>query len=609
MRTLPKTGLLLAAGALFLFSGLPLYGHIADEIGVKTVIVLDREEISLSFDIYSGVLFSTSFLKILDPDKNKIFEEAHIRDFSDFFLESLKLKVNGEIKKPDFAAFSASEWDYFAAGVSTIVLEYRLSGALPDETAELGYDFSFYPNTAAYSLHIKNKAPEDLAILKESRNEWLQDRVELSYTQDPRLVAARNEELAATAAAREKAAASAPERSAAGSRDTEDSKNFGDFIRNSFERLGILNFIRGKAADGGIWAFLGSSREAALVLALVLAAAAGFLHAFTPGHGKALVGAFLIANQGKAVHALLLGIVITAAHTVSIYGFGLLASLAARLFLPGDFIPFLTGGCGLFIMLLGLWTFFRRLLGIELDHAHLLPNLQILKKETVNILIDGQAAEAHEALLIAQDDEIFRTSLKAAGAEDFNFCSPGCAAHGRMPRAIRERQHAEFFKIAVKTGAVDAVVTRSDKTIRYMGKTRDKTWVERCDALKPRELLFRALGNFSSRGEITMPKEGFSWGRVISLGISGGIVPCPDALAVLLVAIAAGKTALGMGIILFFSLGLAFALILVGMIIVFTKGLLARQGKLGFAARCVPYISSLVITLLGLLMFRGSLRI
>jgi sulfite exporter TauE/SafE len=179
-----------------------------------------------------------------------------------------------------------------------------------------------------------------------------------------------------------------------------------------------------------------------------------------------------------------------------------------------------------------------------------------------------------------------------------------------MPPVIRERQHAEFFKLAVKTGAVDAVVTSSDRIIKHMGRFRDRTWVEKYDtaAARPRELLFRAVRNYTSRGEITMPKDKLSWGRVVSLGISGGIIPCPDALAVLLAAIAAGRIALGMGLILFFSLGLAFALVMVGMIIVSTKRLLTGRKGMSRIINYLPYISSIFIALLGILMVMGNIK-
>jgi ABC-type nickel/cobalt efflux system permease component RcnA len=474
---------------------------------------------------------------------------------------------------------------------------------------DLRYKFSFYSNVAVYSLSIKNNIPGKLAILGEKRNEYLQNIVELEYTGDPELIAAlRPENKVPVSPLPAIAAIPAPRFLPAAPAKTA----LGDLLRNGFEAFGIMGFLRGDQA--AVPAALPAAVPAASALPVsvffILAVLVGFLHAFTPGHGKALVGAFLIANQGTAFHAFCLGLVITLTHTASIYGFGLLASTAAQFFLPGEFIPVLSLLSGVFIAGLGIRLFVKRLLGTELDHAHLLPNLQLLNRETVNILIDGAAAEANEAILIAAWDEGLQESLKAAGAENFNLCSPGCSAHTRLPPLIRERQHAEFFKMAIKTGAVDAVVTASSRTIKHLGRLRHRTWVEKYDAAssRPRELLFRAIRNYSSRGEVTMPENKLSWGRVISLGVSGGIVPCPDALAVLLVAIAVGKIALGMGIILLFSMGLAFALIIVGMIIVATKRLLTGQKQLSLVIACFPYISSLFITLLGVLMVTGVVK-
>jgi ABC-type nickel/cobalt efflux system permease component RcnA len=594
MARIPPGGIFCPLPLILLCTG-PLHGHIADEIAVKTTVELRGEDIGFSFDISSGVLFSTAFLKILDPDKSKTFEEAHIRDFSDFFLKSVTIQFQGETKTPVLKDFTASDWDFFAAGISTIILDYTLpSGEDPASVQDLRYEFSFYPNAAVYSLNVKNQVPGELAVLEERRNEYLQDILELRYTGDPQEVAAALARAEARAAERAALAAPKPPSAGEGGRAR---ASLGDLLRNGFEIFGILRFFRDPDSP-----FLG--------LLLFLAVVVGFLHAFTPGHGKALVGAFLIANQGTPLHALFLGVVITVTHTVSIYAFGLLASTAAQFFLPGEFVPVLSILCGIFITGIGVRAFVKRLLGTGADHAHLIPNLRLLEPDRVNILIDGAAAEANEALLIASDDEVLQETLKAAGAEDFNLCSPGCSTHTMIPRALRERQNSEFFKLAIKTGAVDAVVTVSDKTVKHIGKLRERTWVQTSGpaAERPRELLFRAIGNYTRRGEIVVPEERLSWGRVVSLGITGGIIPCPDALAVLLAAVAAGKTALGMGIIFLFSLGLAFALILVGMVIVFTRRILGGQRRLGFIVGYLPYISSLFITGVGVLMIVTMLR-
>jgi nickel/cobalt exporter len=57
-----------------------------------------------------------------------------------------------------------------------------------------------------------------------------------------------------------------------------------------------------------------------------------------------------------------------------------------------------------------------------------------------------------------------------------------------------------------------------------------------------------------------------SWALLVGLGVAGGILPDPAALAVLLAAIGSGRLVLGLFTVLVFSLGFASVLIVVGMI-------------------------------------------
>ncbi len=61
------------------------------------------------------------------------------------------------------------------------------------------------------------------------------------------------------------------------------------------------------------------------LFALLLAFALGAGHALAPGHGKALVGAWLLGSQGRPRDALTLGAAITVTHTASVFAVGLFA--------------------------------------------------------------------------------------------------------------------------------------------------------------------------------------------------------------------------------------------------------------------------------------------
>jgi len=101
-----------------------------------------------------------------------------------------------------------------------------------------------------------------------------------------------------------------------------------------------------------------------------------------------------------------------------------------------------------------------------------------------------------------------------------------------------------------------------------------------------------------------------TWRSLLALGISGGLLPCPSALVVMLGAIALNRVALGLLLIVVFSLGLAATLTTIGILMVRAKGLLARAstgnrllGRIPVNQRAIevlPAISALFILLAGI---------
>jgi len=88
-------------------------------------------------------------------------------------------------------------------------------------------------------------------------------------------------------------------------------------------------------------------------------------------------------------------------------------------------------------------------------------------------------------------------------------------------------------------------------------------------------------------------------GHLLSLGISGGLVPCPEAMVVLLMAVSLHKLALGLVILTAFSLGLAAVLILIGVAMILSGGWFGRAAGNGPLLRALPVGSAAVVTLLG----------
>jgi nickel/cobalt exporter len=104
-------------------------------------------------------------------------------------------------------------------------------------------------------------------------------------------------------------------------------------------------------------------------------------------------------------------------------------------------------------------------------------------------------------------------------------------------------------------------------------------------------------------------RAGF-WG-VTLLGVSGGMVPCLDAIVMLLWAISAGLLWLALPLLLAFSAGLAAVLIALGIAVVSAKGLAeARLGRGRFRRvfRALPVFSAVVVIGMGLWLCRESLN-
>jgi ABC-type nickel/cobalt efflux system permease component RcnA len=86
---------------------------------------------------------------------------------------------------------------------------------------------------------------------------------------------------------------------------------------------------------------------------------------------------------------------------------------------------------------------------------------------------------------------------------------------------------------------------------------------------------------------------------LIALGVSGGIVPCPSALIVMLGAVALGRTAFGLVLVVAFSIGLAAILVLIGLLMLYARRLVERLSWAPAALGTMPLISPVLVAAIG----------
>ena len=86
-----------------------------------------------------------------------------------------------------------------------------------------------------------------------------------------------------------------------------------------------------------------------LLLLLLAAFGWGALHALSPGHGKAMVAAYLVGTRGRARHAVALGATVTVTHTIGVFALGVVTLALSQYVLAEDLYPWLTLVSGLMV--------------------------------------------------------------------------------------------------------------------------------------------------------------------------------------------------------------------------------------------------------------------
>ena len=121
----------------------------------------------------------------------------------------------------------------------------------------------------------------------------------------------------------------------------------------------LPSLVKGELTPQGIWL--------ALVLALVLGAA----HAFAPGHGKALVAAYLLGERRTYRHALMLGGIVTVTHTITVFVLGGVALMLSEVLPPERLLPWMELASGLLVLGVGVQLVRSRVFKAHgPDHGH-----------------------------------------------------------------------------------------------------------------------------------------------------------------------------------------------------------------------------------------------
>ena len=122
--------------------------------------------------------------------------------------------------------------------------------------------------------------------------------------------------------------------------------------------------IETAAGSSGFADILDDSNKLLIVL-LLAAFGWGAIHALSPGHGKAMVAAYLVGTRGRPRDAVALGAIVTATHTAGVFALGLITLALSQYVLPEHLYPYLNLLSGVLVVGVG-----ASVLRKQLKHRH-----------------------------------------------------------------------------------------------------------------------------------------------------------------------------------------------------------------------------------------------
>jgi ABC-type nickel/cobalt efflux system permease component RcnA len=300
-----------------------------------------------------------------------------------------------------------------------------------------------------------------------------------------------------------------------------------------------------------------------VVGACLMAMVWGAAHGLTPGHGKAIVGAYLVGARGTAWHAVYLGLTVTITHTLGVFLLGLVATVAATQVAPEKLYPWMGLVSGLIVLFLGVSMFvgrMRRLTGGGEDHHH-----------------HHHDHDHHHHHHDHDHHHHHHHQDQGQGSPDAHH------GHGPLDHTHTHAGESSAAHSHSNEGASGASEHVHDPHFHYHGGVGHSHLPPGADGTP-----------------VTMRS-------LLALGISGGLLPCPSALVLLLAAIALHRVGFGLILVTAFSIGLAAVLTGVGLLFIKGSRLLDGVPAFSTASRWLPALSALAIGVLGIGITWGSI--
>lgn len=336
----------------------------------------------------------------------------------------------------------------------------------------------------------------------------------------------------------------------------------------------------------------------------------GALHGLEPGHSKTMMAAFIVAIRGTVGQAVLLGLAATASHTAVVWLVALIGLHYSGALTGESSEAYFQIGSAVLIIAVALWMLWRTYREqqrelIEGDHDHGAHHDEVKRIDT-----------GHEIALL----EVFET--------------------GAPPRfRLRFERNGNSIQ-PPSPSALDVETTRPDGRLQVFHFVDKGAFLESAEEIpEPHEFTarlslshhghthsfdveFKEHGHHHDHGGLDVSAIGYqdaheqahandiqkrfasrtvTTGQIVMFGLIGGLIPCPASITVLLLCLQLKKYALGLTLVLCFSVGLALTMVTTGTLAALSvRAASKRFSGFGTLARRAPYLSSAIIICVGI---------
>jgi nickel/cobalt exporter len=320
----------------------------------------------------------------------------------------------------------------------------------------------------------------------------------------------------------------------------------------------------------------------------------GALHGLEPGHSKTMMAAFIIAVRGTVMQAVLLGLAATLSHTAIVWLIALGGQYLGQQWGGEASEPYFQLASAAMIVAIALWMLWRTWREQHDEHHHHDEAKHITTRDgllTLEVFEDGVPPRwrirAEGAALPAPGAVRLETLRSDGSRQTFGFVHKGEFLESLdeipEPHAFTARLHLDG---AAGGETHEAVFAEHDHDHGHMNLGDEDHAHARAHAADIRR-------RFAGRKVTTA--------QIVMFGLTGGLIPCPAAITVLLLCIQLKQLSLGFVLVLCFGIGLAATMVSAGVLAALSiKHIAGRWSGFGTFARRAPYASAALIVLVGL---------